>query len=64
MNDVRFLVRKVREPNQTDHVIGHLVYCYYKCSVALPHCIGLQYMIVVVPDHSHLLLNMKKFVCA
>ena len=24
--DVRLLVRKVREPNQADHVIGHLVW--------------------------------------
>ena len=30
------------------------MYCYYKCSVALPW-VGLQYVIVVFPDHTHLL---------
>ena len=34
------------------------MYCYYKGSVALPHgaWVGLQCVIVVFPDHTHLLL--------
>ena len=36
------------------------MYCYYKCSVALPHgavgCIGLQCVIVVFSDHTHLVM--------
>ena len=33
------------------------MYCYYKCSVALPQgvWVGLQCVIVVFPDHTHLL---------
>ena len=32
------------------------MYCYYKCSVALPHsAMGLQCAIVVFPDHTHFL---------
>ena len=33
---------------------------YYKCSVALPHgaWVGLQFVIVVFPDHTHLLFHM------
>ena len=32
---------------------------YYKCSVALPHgaWVGLQYVTVVFPDHTHLLFS-------
>ena len=29
--------------------------CYCKCSVALPHGVGLQGLIVVFPDHTHFL---------
>ena len=42
------------------------MYCNYKCYVALPHgsVVGLQCVIVVFPDHTHLLfllifLNMQ-----
>ena len=40
-------------------VIVLQMYCYYKCSVAIPHgpWVGLQYVIVVFPDHTHLLDN-------
>ena len=33
------------------------MYCYYKYSVALPHgaMVGLQCVIVIFPDHTHLL---------
>ena len=33
------------------------MYCYYKCSVAPPHCVvgGQQCVIEVFPDHTHLL---------
>ena len=32
------------------------MYCYYKCSVALPRVpqVGLQCVIVVFPNHTHL----------
>ena len=37
------------------------IYCYYKCSVALPHGAvdGLQYVIVVFPHHTHLLFSVN-----
>ena len=34
------------------------IYCYYKCSVALPYGAGLRYVIVVFPDHTHLLYKL------
>ena len=42
-------------------IVLHMYY-YYKCSVALPHSAwaGLRYVIVVFPDHTHLLLFTDK----
>ena len=39
------------------------MYCYYECSVALTHgaLFGLQCVVVVFPDHTHLLLDTSKF---
>ena len=41
---------------QLDYVVI-TCYCYYKCSVALPHNAvgGLQYVIMVFPDYTHIL---------
>ena len=38
-------------------IVLHM-YCHYKCSVAVS-LVGLQCVIVVFPDHTHLLFNGK-----
>ena len=42
-------------------VVALHMYCYYNCSVALLTVlwVGLQYVIVVFPDHTHILFHIN-----